>query len=144
MGKEVLERRLGGAPHAVTVHGASVGVALTDRRHECLGLLWRGQHRPAEEVRRHDGEAVASEPVGEGADRPVQAPPRVQQQDGAAGRRAPRCEVAIGFSSRRLDADHLSHALEGTSAHLTHGVRYDRSSIGRPRTCPGSGRSPRM
>jgi hypothetical protein len=51
----------------------------------------------------------AGEPVGQVADGLVEAPPRVEEQNGRARRRPRRCEVGIGVASRRLEGDVLSH-----------------------------------
>src|SRR5207247_3365650 len=60
-------------------------------------------------VRSHDSEAVACEPVGQIADRLVQAPPWVEQEYGRTGRRLRGCQIGGGVARLRRVANHLAH-----------------------------------
>jgi hypothetical protein len=75
VGQEMIERRQDTRPDAVAI-------GLGERFDVRLGVVRRGQDSAAEHVWRHDREAIAGEPVGQVADRLVQAPPRVEEEYG--------------------------------------------------------------
>jgi hypothetical protein len=77
----VVERGLNASHDAVGIQPSRPAAALLDRARVGIGVLDRRQDPAVEQVRCHDRETVAGQPIGEIAHDLVQSPPGMEQQD---------------------------------------------------------------